>query len=90
MESARDRPGELTPDEQAQPALTPKMEMMRRVVGELLKNGLAPAQVAGLVLDAIPSDTFYIVPVQPDIDEAIKLRLEDIRLRRNPAIAPGL
>ncbi len=90
MESARNRPGDLTPDLQAQPALTPKMEMMRRVVGELIKNGLAPAQVAGLVLDAIRSDTFYVVPVQPDIDEAIKLRLEDIRLRRNPAITPGL
>jgi NAD(P)-dependent dehydrogenase (short-subunit alcohol dehydrogenase family) len=90
MESARNRPEELTPNALAQPVLTPKMEMMRKVVGELIRNGLPPEKIAGLVLEAIRSDTFYIVPVQPDIDEAIKLRLEDIRLRRNPAITPGL
>jgi len=88
LESARNRPEELMPNALAQPVLTPKIEMMRRAVGELLKNGLAPAEVAGLVLAAIRSDTFYIMPVQPNIEEAVALRLEDIRLRRNPTIAP--
>ena len=88
LESARNRPEELMPNALAQPVLTPKVEMMRRAVGELLKNGLAPAEVAGLVLAAIRSDTFYIMPVQPNIEEAVALRLEDIRLRRNPTIAP--
>jgi NAD(P)-dependent dehydrogenase (short-subunit alcohol dehydrogenase family) len=88
MESARNRPEELMPNALAQPVLTPKMEMTRRAVGELIRNGLPPAEVAGLVLAAIRSDTFYIVPAQPNIEEAIALRLEDIRLRRNPTIAP--
>jgi NAD(P)-dependent dehydrogenase (short-subunit alcohol dehydrogenase family) len=87
-ESARNRPEELLPNALAQLALTPKVEMMRRAVSELVRNGLPPAEVAGLVFEAIRSDTFYIVPVQPDINEAIALRLEDIRLRRNPSIVP--
>ena len=88
LESARNRPEEMMPNALAQPVLTPKIEMMRRTVGELLKNGLPPAEVAALVLAAIRSDTFYIMPVQPNIEEAVALRLEDIRLRRNPTIAP--
>lgn len=88
LESARNRPEEMMPNALAQPVLTPKIEMMRRTVGELLKNGLPPAEVAALVLAAIRSDTFYIMPVQPNIEAAVALRLEDIRLRRNPTIAP--
>ena len=88
MESARNRPEELTPNAMAQPAPTPRMEMMRKAVRELVRNGFPPAEIAGLVVDAVRTDTFYIVPVQPDIGEAIALRLEDIRLRRNPSMAP--
>lgn len=88
LDAARNRPEEQRPNALAQPEPTPKAEMMRRAVSELIRNGLPPAQVAGLVVEAIRSDTFYIVPVQPDIHEAIARRLEDIRLRRNPSIAP--
>ena len=76
------------PNALAQPVLTPKMEMMRRAVGELIRKGFPPSEVAALVLAAIRSDNFYVIPVQPDIEAAIALRLEDIRLRRNPAIPP--
>jgi NAD(P)-dependent dehydrogenase (short-subunit alcohol dehydrogenase family) len=86
MESARNRPEELTPNALAQPVLTPKIEMMRRAVGELLSKGFPPPEVAARVLAAIRSDSFYIIAAQPDIEAAIELRLEDIRLRRNPAI----
>ena len=88
LESARNRPEELMPNALTQPVPTEKAEMMRKVVGELIRKGLPPAQVAGLVLEAIRGDTFYIVPAQPDIEAAIALRLEDIRLRRNPTISP--
>ena len=88
MDSVRNRPEELTPNALAQPAPTPRMEMVRKMVRELVRNGFPPAEVAGLVVDAIRSDSFYIVPVQPNISEAIALRLEDIRLRRNPSMAP--
>jgi len=87
MESARNRPEELMPNSLAQPAVTPRMEMIRKVVREFVKNGFPPAEVAGLVFDAIRSDTFYVVPVQPNINESIATRLEDIRLRRNPTLS---
>lgn len=88
MESVRNRPEELTPNALAQPAPTPRMEMIRKVVRELVRNGFPPAEVAGLVFEAIRNDTFYVVAVQPNINDAIALRLEDIRLRRNPTLAP--
>ncbi len=88
MESVRNRPEELTPNALAQPAPTPRMQMIRKAVRELVRNGFPPAEVAGLVFDAIKNDTFYVVAVQPDINDAIALRLEDIRLRRNPTMAP--
>lgn len=86
MESVRNRPEELTPNALAQPAPTPKMEMIRKAVADLIRNGMPPSQIAGLVCEAIRNDTFYVIPVQPDIAGGIEERLEDIRLRRNPAI----
>jgi len=86
MESARNRPEELMPNALAQPVPTPKMEMMRKAVADLIRNGIPPSEIAGLVREAIRTDTFYVIPVQPGIAGAIEERLEDIRLRRNPAI----
>lgn len=52
-------------------------------------RGQDPTNTGGVV-EAMRSDLLYIVPVQPDIDAAVALRLEDIRLRRNPTMAaPG-
>ena len=62
------------------------MQMWREAVRGFLKLGFRPEAIAGLVFEAVKSDTFYIVPVQPNIDEALALRLEDIRLRRNPTV----
>ena len=72
--------------------LTEHPEMLARlqVVRGFLKEGFTPAAIAGLVVDAIRSDTFYVVPAQPNIEAALALRLEDIRLRRNPTILPPL
>ena len=56
MESARNRPEELMPNALAQPVLTPKIEMMRRTVGELIRKGFPPPEIAALVLSAIRSD----------------------------------
>lgn len=86
MESERNRPEELMPNALAQPAPTARMQMVRKAVGALVKAGMQPEEIAGLVVDAIKNDTFYIVPVQPDIAEALAVRLEDIRLRRNPTM----
>jgi NAD(P)-dependent dehydrogenase (short-subunit alcohol dehydrogenase family) len=86
IDSARNRPAGLTP---AAPApQNPQSRLRREAVQAFLKNGIAPERIADLVVDAIKRDAFYIVPVQPDIEQALALRLEDIRLRRNPTIVP--
>ena len=90
LDSARNRPEDLMPNALAQAVRSPRAELIHRTVSELLRNGIPPAEIAGRVLEAIRSDTFYIVPVQADIDAAIALRLEDIRLRRNPTVSPVL
>ena len=88
IESERNRPAELKRPGQAAP--TPEMLARLAVVRGFLKEGFSPAAIAGLVVDAIRSDTFYVVPAQPNIEAALALRLEDIRLRRNPTILPPL
>jgi NAD(P)-dependent dehydrogenase (short-subunit alcohol dehydrogenase family) len=84
IDSERNRPEALAPKAAAQ--ITPQMQMWREAVRGFLKEGFRPEAIAGLVFEAVKSDTFYIVPVQPNIEEALARRLEDIRLRRNPAI----
>ncbi|HEX5091844.1 MAG TPA: SDR family NAD(P)-dependent oxidoreductase, partial [Burkholderiales bacterium] len=86
LESARNRPADLAP----KAAQTPGPQALARfeAVRGLLKGGFRPEAIASLVFDAIRGDTFYVIPVQPDIEEAVQRRLEDIRLRRNPALTP--
>ena len=88
IDSVRNRPQELSPE--TQPAPTAAMLMRLAAVRGFLKSGFQPEEIARLVLDAIKSDTFYIVPAQPNVEDALALRLEDIRLRRNPTVAPPL
>ena len=89
IESERNRPVELKRPGEA-PAPTREMLARLQVVRGFLKEGFQPTVIAGLVLDAIRGDTFYVVPAQPNIEAALALRLEDIRLRRNPTILPPL
>ena len=88
IESERNRPAGLKPTA----GVAPTREMLARlqIVRGFLKEGFQPAAIAGLVVDAIRSNTFYVVPAQPNIEGAVALRLEDIRLRRNPTILPPL
>jgi len=86
IDSERNRPEALTPEAADAPRITPQAQMWLEAVRGFLKDGFRPEAIAGLVFEAVKSDTFYIVPVQPNIEEAVARRLEDIRLRRNPAI----
>lgn len=88
IESERNRPDHLKPGGPGEAPLSPQMQMWREAVRGFLKDGFRPEAIAGLVFDAVRSDTFYIVPVQPDIEDALARRLEDIRLRRNPTVVP--
>ena len=85
IESARNRPQELNTGGAAQ--ATPEQLLRLAAVRGLLRSGFQPEAIADLVLEAIRSDAFYVVPVQPDIGNALATRLEDIRLRRNPTLA---
>jgi len=87
LDSARNLPEELKAQGIAAAQISPLMQVRLDAVRGFLKNGLRPEAIAGLVVDAIRSDTFYVVPVQPEIEEALARRLEDIRLRRNPAVS---
>jgi len=88
IDSVRNRPPELKPA--ADVVMTPQMQVRLQAVRAFLKSGFQPEAIAAMVFDAIRSDTFYIVPAQPNIADAVALRLEDIRLRRNPTITPPL
>lgn len=88
IDSVRNRPDELKPERE--PAITPQILQRLQAVRAFLKDGFKPEAIAGLVLDAIKSDTFYVVPVQPNIAQALAIRIEDIGLRRNPTLAPPL
>ena len=57
------------------------------VFGALVAAGIPPAQVAGLVVDAIREEKFYILP-HPHLKEHVRLRMEDILAERNPT--PGV
>jgi len=88
LDSARNRPEALQAPGASQGAMTPQQQAMRDAISGFLKSGYQPDEIAARVVDAIRGDRFYIVPVQPDVEAAVALRLEDIRLRRNPTLAP--
>jgi NAD(P)-dependent dehydrogenase (short-subunit alcohol dehydrogenase family) len=86
LESGRNRPADLAP--KAARAPDPQALARFEAVRSLLKSGFRPDAIASLVFDAIRSDTFYLIPVQPEIEAALRQRLEDIPLRRNPTVQP--
>jgi NAD(P)-dependent dehydrogenase (short-subunit alcohol dehydrogenase family) len=85
LESARNRPEKLTPAGTVEP--TVQQQAWMDAVRGFVKSGFQPEEIAGRVLEAIKSDTFYILPLQSDIADLVALRLEDIRQRRNPTQA---
>jgi NAD(P)-dependent dehydrogenase (short-subunit alcohol dehydrogenase family) len=84
IDSARNRPAALAPRDA--PAPSAQSQERHEAVRAFLKNGLRPEAIAEHVVDAIRADRFYVLPVQPQIEQAIALRMDDIRQRRNPTI----
>lgn len=82
LDAARNRPEEYGPPAQIDPD-DPGAAMMR----QLIASGMPPAEVASHVVDAIREGQLYVL-THADFDEAIRLRMEDILARRNPAL-PG-
>jgi NAD(P)-dependent dehydrogenase (short-subunit alcohol dehydrogenase family) len=77
-EAERNRP-DWAPAPQAEDA-----EAMRGLVQSLVDSGLPPAAVADRVIDAVRTNTFYIL-THPELDAALTTRFEDILQGRAPS-----
>jgi NAD(P)-dependent dehydrogenase (short-subunit alcohol dehydrogenase family) len=77
-ESERNRPA-WAPDREA-----PGTDELRGAVQSLVDGGIAPSTVAERVIDAVRTETFYIL-THPELDDAITTRFDDILLRRAPS-----
>ena len=79
-----------TPDvvRRARPELrtTPESEIRRKQVESMLANGLSPARVGELVLDAIRGERFWIL-THPEWKGSIRHRLENVLEERDPTPA---
>jgi short-subunit dehydrogenase len=76
FESERNRPAALGGHEVgADPA--------RRAFQDAIRAGMAPAQVAACVLDAIRSERFYVLP-HPELAGVARMRADDIAAGRSP------
>jgi NAD(P)-dependent dehydrogenase (short-subunit alcohol dehydrogenase family) len=77
-ESERNRP-EWAPDRDVEGA-----EELRGVIQDMVDGGIAPTTVADRVIDAVRTNTFYIL-THPELDGAITTRFEDIVQGRAPS-----
>jgi NAD(P)-dependent dehydrogenase (short-subunit alcohol dehydrogenase family) len=79
----RNRPAELKNDT-AEEQLGNLDPAIMAWIQQGIKNGMAPAQVADIVFDAIKEKKFYIIPNAEDSKPLIRARMEDILQERNP------
>ena len=77
-ESERNRP-QWAPDRNVQGAAE-----VRGVVQGLVDSGIAPTIVADRVIDAVRTNTFYVL-THPELDGALTTRFDDILLGRAPS-----
>jgi len=61
-------------------------EFMTSALTEEVQKGIPPAEMANQVFEAIKEERFYILPAAGKWRHLIELRLEDIRLGRNPTL----
>lgn len=82
-DAGRNRPAELgeVPDPSSLPAA---VQAGLAAMRGMLQNGYQPSEIAQHVLDAIMTDTFFIIPAQDYIQEAIKTRFDQVLKRENP------
>jgi NAD(P)-dependent dehydrogenase (short-subunit alcohol dehydrogenase family) len=82
----RNRPGGAVADE---PAPDVPGAGMREVLDQLIAEGLQPAAVADLVVDAIEQERFYVL-THPEWQSMVRNRVERMLSGENPAVAlPG-
>ena len=83
-ESGRNRP--VGPGEEAGAEPNEIQQLLLETVGGLIAEGLNPLEVAGMVLDAIRQDRFYIL-THPEWKPMIADRTDRIMAGEHPAIA---
>lgn len=84
-ESERNRPASLSNEtDEGNPA---QMQAMEQAFRAMLASGLAPADVAAAVLDAIRDERFYVI-THEETKERVRARMEDIIEGRNPTLQP--
>jgi NAD(P)-dependent dehydrogenase (short-subunit alcohol dehydrogenase family) len=85
IDSERNRPAHLMNETTEAP--TAEMLAGRAAARERLAGGMAPANIADAVVEAVKEDRFYILP-HPEYDEMIQRRMENILKRQNPVPRP--
>jgi hypothetical protein len=91
-ESDRNRPADApAPAAAADPETEAMREMGRALIGQLVTTGMAPADVAAQVVDAVREERFYIL-THDEWTPLIRERMEGILEGRAPALSlpPGL
>jgi NAD(P)-dependent dehydrogenase (short-subunit alcohol dehydrogenase family) len=83
-EADRNRPAELGPPPEPDPA----NQQARELVRHLVETGMDPAQVAGHVVDAIRSGRFYVL-THPEMSEGVRQRAEAVLAGAPPGSALG-
>jgi NAD(P)-dependent dehydrogenase (short-subunit alcohol dehydrogenase family) len=86
FQGSRNRPTELQNDVPGEGAS--QGEELRRTMHQRLSQGMPPAEVAEILLQAVRSDQLYVL-TDHDWDDAIHSRLDNILSGTNPA-GPGL
>jgi NAD(P)-dependent dehydrogenase (short-subunit alcohol dehydrogenase family) len=82
IDSRRNRPVALA---DTAPPL-PGQDQMEQLARGLLAAGLPPERVAAVVVDAVRTDRFWVLP-HPDWKQFVRMRLDDILEDRNPSAA---
>ena len=77
--TGRNRPSEL-PTDPFKP--TQDLQEAMRRFSDRIDNGMPPDQVAGIVIDAIRTEQFYVL-TSTEFDDVIDTRVQDILQRRN-------
>ncbi|MEN8184270.1 MAG: SDR family NAD(P)-dependent oxidoreductase [Myxococcota bacterium] len=80
----RNRPQHLKPPEDAK---SPEAELVRTAIAETVRDGTPPDEIAERTLQAIREGRFYVLS-EDAWRRSAETRLEDIRLGRNPTLAP--
>lgn len=85
--AARNRPAELAREapQRAEPVTLESLRALAKGAGFELRT-TEPAEVAEHLIEGLRGDAYYILPPNEETDERFRERVENVLLRRNPAL----